>query len=488
MFSKKIQGTPLTTDLVSDYFTIKGSYFSGDVSFVATLRALLHERCCREEVTLFIHSDSVLGLTTIPDLPPERLFAHFSSILPCDGNALNVVNLTGSQEEVEYAFSLFDNSENGFSAIYPDYPEAKDLGAFVRNRARLNARFYVNKDGKRATIVCDNLALPTYHFLQSLTPRLLPHFFENAPLDEEEFSLLDSLTFRTAVKYEERLAVLADRIDFREYAVRKVIGDFEREGRREEIRRTEENIARLRAEMEGHRDRYRDCLARIYDMNFRLAGQEIALRSASSSSELIDYIIHNRNITPLRTSGRVFLFAVKTFLESFDPEQFRTYSQNIHSFLYEGYECSGRFEDMESRKKMLEAIFSDEPTLKVKICSNYSLDLRGSCSCNVMFCYGDEFSDYIPNPHIHYFACLGNYAVYIDRALQKGDTIGAIEQCVASAKSLNLAEAPTVRKFLSDVFNSHHKIIRLPDGRDVTPEEALDYLNSLEKEEGESNV
>lgn len=489
MFNKKIRDTTLTREIVDDYLPIKGDRFGGDESFVATLRALLHERSQGEEVVLYIYSDVWTPDLIVTDYPrPEDLFEFLHSTPSGDKSSIKVIGVTGRQANIDKVLSMYDDPENGFFATYPEYPEAEDLRAFVRNRARLNARFYVGKSGRETIIVCENLNLPAYHLLQSLVPRLLPQFFAEAPLDADELALLEALTLRTATEYERCLSKLAERLDLREFTIKRIIGDFEKAGRREEICRTQQKIARYKKEVADLRERYCSYLWQIDDLNVQLSGQETALNSASDGSELIDYFVHNRHITPLRVSGRVLVIAVKTFLESFDPEQFRTYSQNSHSFLYEGYECGGRFADIKNREKMLNAIFSDESTLKVKICSNYSLDLRGSGSCSLQFHYDDEFSDYLPNPHIHYFACLGNYAMYIDQALQNGDIIGAIEQCVASAKSLNLAESPTVRRFLNDMFNSRRNIIRLPDGKDVTPEEALDYLDDLEKKEENGDV
>ena len=331
--------------------------------------------------------------------------------------------------------------------------------------------------------------MPTYHLLQALIPRLFPYYFEDAPLDTEELSLLDSLTLRTATEYERILDALSTRIDFRGYAVKKILKDFENSGRRDEVQETRSRIDSLRADVERLGDRYSQCIRQIDELSSLLAGQEMALAAASGDSELIEYFMCNRNIEPVSAEGRSLLFTVKTYLESFDPEQFRVYSRNLHSHLYVGYSYADRFKDVESRKRMLEAIFSDEPILRVKMCSNYVLDLRGSSSARRFYEYGKGFEDYVPNPHINQYACLGDYARYINAALQRGDLIGAIEQCIASAKSLNLAESITVRALMENIFCSTRKIIRLPDGTDVTPDEAFAYLTGLdEKKEEEQNV
>lgn len=482
MFNKKIRSTPLTGNYIEDFFSIEGDIFSGDTSFTATLRALLHKRLNGTKLDFLV---DCFNATDFSD--PAAIYTTYAPVRS-DGSFLIIAGLSGLQPSKDRTFDIYDDPIVGFCATYPDYREAKDLRAFVKNRGRLNARFYIRADGKAAYILCEDLELPAYHFLQSLIPRYLPHYFKDIPLDKEEIALLSALTLRTPDEYSRFLSVLASRIDFRSYEIKKIIGDYEKGGRREEIKRTEQQIRDTRQQIAYLSDQYSAQVSRLDSLSITLAGQELALATASDGSELVDYFVCNRNINPVRAEGRTLMFTVKTFLESFDPEQFRAYSRNPASCLYEGYSYSGIFSDFKNRKKMVDAIFSEEPVLKVKICSNYLIDLRGSSSCTRSYNYGDDFVDYVPNPHIHYYACLGNYARYINQALGNGDTIGAIEQCIASAKSLNLAEPHTVRYFLRDVFSSTKNIIRLPDGSDVTLSQAFDYLNNLDVQKEESNV
>lgn len=474
------------SNIANEFFSIGGDTFINDCSFLSTMRALLHKRCNGSEVLFGHRGFNTTGMSTT-QLEPKQVFDVIWSV-PFGENRLQICNLTGTTEDNAATFALYDDPDRGFSAQYPDYVEAKDLRLFVQNRGKLNARFYISERFKDTLVICEDLSLPTYHLLQSLTPRLFPQFFVDSPLDNEELALLDSLTYRTATEYERLIAILANRIDLRSHLIKTIIGDFEKSSRREEIKRTKKEIEDYRDEINQLESRYAYYIAAIDELNYKLSGQEMALESASDGSELIDYFICNRNINPTGVEGRRLSFTVKTFFEFFDPELFRTYAQNPNSCLYMGYEFSGEFSNVEDRKRMINAIFSDTPILKVKVCSNYTLDLRGQVTARRFYDYGNDFIDYVPNPHIHHFACLGNYASYINRALQDGNIVTAIEQCIASAKSLNLSESHTTRYFLDDVFTSTHNIIRLPDGREVTPGNALKYLKSLDEKKEEANV
>ncbi len=488
MFNKKIRETPLTRGITNEFFKIQGDSFDNDRSFLATLRALLHKRSHGAAITLSILSFDARDLGGHTFTNDSIGVFRSVSPLPIGANGIFVRYLMGSCEDNATILNVYDNPDTGFTKLYPNFHEAKDLRLFVQRRGKLNARFYINEQDKETLVICDGLTLYNYHLLQSLTPRLFPWLFVDAPLDEVEGSLLDALTYRTSTEYERILSVLAERFDFREQVIKNIIGDFEKIGRRDEMQATRDELDHLRQELDTLNRRYTEYLNMIDGLNIRLIGQEMAIESASDGSELIDYFTCNRNLMPVRVRDRKLEFTVKTFFGVFDPDQYRTYIRKTNSFLYTGYDCPQWFGDIAVRRKMLDAIFADEPILKVKMCANYIIDLRGNAAAREFYDYGDEFIDYIPNPHIQHFACLGNYGPYINKMIRDGNLVGAIEQCIASAKSLNFAEAHTVRYFLTDLFNSTHRVIQLPDGRDVTPVEALEYLNGLDAKKEEANV
>ncbi len=85
----------------------------------------------------------------------------------------------------------------------------------------------------------------------------------------------------------------------------------------------------------------------------------------------------------------------------------------------------------------------------------------------------------MPNTHIDRYACLGNYNTEINRMLQNGNYIGAIEQCVASCKSLNWADITVMRTFMETMWGNSvysNRCIELPDGRVVNPADAIHWL------------
>lgn len=66
------------------------------------------------------------------------------------------------------------------------------------------------------------------------------------------------------------------------------------------------------------------------------------------------------------------------------------------------------------------------------------------------------------------------------------DYIGALEQCVASCKSLNWGDSTVMGTFMNTMWNSddgyNNRCIELPDGRVVKPAEAIKWLEQQEAE------
>ena len=96
-------------------------------------------------------------------------------------------------------------------------------------------------------------------------------------------------------------------------------------------------------------------------------------------------------------------------------------------------------------------------------------------------CYGYEYDGYMPNPHIEYHRCLGNYRETLTELMRNHEYIGAIEQCIASSRSLALNDI-SAEEGIRDLFkNDARKCVELPDGKVVTAREAVKYLKAAEE-------
>lgn len=139
-------------------------------------------------------------------------------------------------------------------------------------------------------------------------------------------------------------------------------------------------------------------------------------------------------------------------------------------------------------KRLMTAIFLDN-TLKIKFCAAYKFDLRGTVYACSNYDFGQYGVNHMPNPHINIHSCLGNYQRTINNILKDKNYIGAVEQCIASCKSLNFGDSIVMQEFMDELYGINNRgdsdvFIELPDGTMVNPKDAVKWLK---EQEGASN-
>lgn len=482
MFNKVICRTPLTSDAANSFFKIYGDHFNDDHSFLATLRALLSSRSGDDNIR-FILGGSQYTQENIRNVGSRAVFGATVSPSQHATNTLFLHRLYA--EDNSAVLKRFDDD---FCKEYSNFRELMDLRRFVS--MYMNARFYISEATHQTVILVEDLNLRKYHFLQALIPRYFPWYFSEKPITDEEKAIITALTSRYAIEYERLITEFASRIDFRAYTIRAVLGSYEQNARTEQLRRVEQELTDNMSCIKRAMSSYQSLVSQRDDLNVRHAGLQAIIKGSTENSELVDYFICNRNLTPVSADGMSFSFIVKCYLDSFDPDMFETMARNSQSHLYQGYIAPPQFRNIEDKKLFLGAIFSEDPKLKVKICAFYRLDARGTSTSCSGYMYPDDCRDRMPNPHLQYHNCLGNHQRYINNHILRGDMVSAVEQCVASAKSLNIGEGVTARKFFSELMRSRNKVIELPDGTEVNAVDALAWLkaqNTTTAEE-DSNV
>ena len=93
----------------------------------------------------------------------------------------------------------------------------------------------------------------------------------------------------------------------------------------------------------------------------------------------------------------------------------------------------------------------------------------------------------MPNPHIDVYGCMGNYLGTINNLLVERNYVAAIEQCIASAKSLNFGDGVVIGRFAEDIRRTGRSCIELPDGTMKTPKDAVRWLEENSTTEDDNN-
>lgn len=478
MFSKNLYNLTLTSEIANDLFpNIFGDYYSNDTSFIATLRALVAPRMSEDD-TICLKVRTVNPRESYLRGYGETDKMAYLSDYCIDNNTILVCGFNGASEKNRSAaLATIDDS---FIRVYPKFSELKDLSAFVANQA--NMRFYINEEDRSVVVFVDNLNLRLYHYVQSLISRLLPWYFKDKPLENQERELAKSLIRRTATDYERLIEEFANKYDFRRKKIEKLLDGFETAAKRQHLRIVDNELNNIENSIDYNVSQYRDYIRQREAKMIEKAGLMAQINSSCNESEILDYFMCNKHLDPVRVNGTQLEFIVKCYLENFDVEMYERISSNFNSYMYYDYDVTNDvFADVKVRKKFMDAIFSDEPILKIKTCAHYLIDLTGYVEARAGYQYPIEYNDMLPNAHIHYHGCLGNQRPLIEEALRNGDNIGAIEQCVCSAKSINVGESATFPYMLKAIFSlSAEKIIELPDGTSCYPTEALRWLEAQE--------
>lgn len=475
----------LTDEIADEIFSnIRGGSYKEDCSFVATLRALLGSRMREDEgirVNITERSDSEASVRNSDETAIVDAFSG-----KVGDNSISICGFNGTEGSV---LASFEKIENLFTKTYAGYSELEDLHVFFSKQAYIRA--YINEENRSAAIFVGNLDIRIWHLIQSVLPRIIPWYFRDHPLSENERGLLLSLTDRYATKYENQIELFASGDDFRNKKIQKMIGGFETRSKQMRLENVQREIRRQERSIEQNLEIYRGLIINLEDMRVRECGLAYQIKECGGSSELADYFVCNKHVNPVDARNNSIKIIVDCTIENYDPDMYENMTNNPRSYLFTGYEVSAEaFADVGARKKFLDAIFGEDSVLKIKVCAYYDLDLRGNVSSIRGYPYPREYENHLANPHIDRFACIGNNVPLINTYLRKGDYISAIEQCVSSAKNLNLAEGEqTVAPFMAKVFCSECRaVIRLPDGTSCTPTEAYEWLLSQEEDKDQEGT
>ncbi|MBQ9613046.1 MAG: hypothetical protein IJV14_10740 [Lachnospiraceae bacterium] len=485
MFSKNLGAVaPFISDVADGMFpTINGYDYRGDESFVATLRALLSKRLpegggIRLNLRRAEFSSENLDSMNKTDIIREALGSEIS-------DTLTVVDCHMSDEAMDKLIASLDDENEGFVKTRggQDFRQIADVVAQYTK-----CRIYSVPEKRYSVIMVHNLDIRKWHFIQSFIFKCLPWFFEDSPLNDLEKKLILSFREKNAPAYEAAIAAIAETFDFRNAAIKKVLKDFERNARRGQIETTREELSEIDNNVQRLQNKFREFMDQRDRIMIRLAGLENIIATTSDDSELVEYFQANKTLTPIKAEGMSISFHVKTFLEYFDAEMYRTSAARGSIFdNIPNLATNSPFASREDKKLLLDAIFSDEPLLRVKLCAYYKIDVRGDVCSERGHAFPSEFDHYMPNPHLQRHNCLGSHEGKIRDLLRHGDTIMAIEQCISSAKSINMSEwGPTMSYFVSDLMSTNKKVIRLEDGTDMSPVEALNWLKERKKSEVKS--
>ena len=482
MFKSSVMQTPFTADAANAYFTnITGGGFGYDRTFLATLRALLAPRMQEGESINLIFGASNLTSSQVGSNSVRTVVTSICSNYYLDTPGQIIIHSLKADQASNMA--CFKVIESDFTSIYEGYHRLDKLQAFYRKSFTVDC--YINPDLKSVIVFVDGLDNKKMHYLQVSILAMLPWYFDPAKgMTEDEMALVYSLRETSPDKYNECLAKMVEQYDFKTARIRQLLSGFETRYERLECDKVRNEIAHLDSNIESHNRQIGECLRQRNEKCIRLMGLETKIASGEEGdSEIMEYFIRNKNLVLEEVSNTRMYFCAKGYLEYFDSDMAERVIRNKTSFVYShGY--AARESNHEKVKKLMTEIFvKDDPRLRIRFCAAYCFDLNGAVEACTGHDFGYEFTGYMPNTHINEYACMGNYSRTINELLQRRDYIGALEQCIASCKSLNWGDHTVMSRFMQRFWadNGASRCIELPDGKVVNAKEAIQWLEEQDK-------
>ena len=477
LFRDIITQTALASRTADSYFgnKINGDSFQRDRTFITTLRALVAPRMGDQDKIMFY-----MNCTRPYRGEPQEIIKQAWPFEDHDVSGwIYLFNFQSSdQGAIDKNIKAF---EDNFETTHPGYCRVVKVTDFFRKVFKVLC--YVNIEKKSVIIVTDNIDIRKYHFLQIGIFAFLPWYFNPEDgVSELEMDLINSLREKTPDKYEECVDKIASQYDFRTSEIKKLLDGFET--RYEQVRRdqTIREIESIILEINNLNDRIGQYLERKKEADTRLFGLDMKIESGSGESEIMDYFIRNKKLYLEEVCDTTMEFAVKDYITFFDEEMAKMAIDNDSSYIYRPERGMSTVIPPKDMKMLMTAVFIDQE-IRMKVCAAYRFRLDGGVSALCGYTYGPEFRDCMANVHIDRYSCLGGYEKQINTFLKSNDYIGAIEQCVASCKSLNFGDGAVMREFMKRLYktsdySSNVKCFELPDGRVVEPKEAIEYLKN----------
>ncbi len=476
MFKNSVSSTMLTSEAANTFFpNITGESYGSDCTFLATIRALVAPRLPEGESIHLSFGSSDFNAAVISETPAKRMVDAICGNMYFGNGQVYIHSLRNRDEDSNVA--CIELLKSQFCEVYGDWQFLDKISLFYQKSFRVIC--FINPNVKSVALFVDNLNLQKLHYLQAATLALFPWYFDpQKGVSEIELALVQSFRERNSENYLNCIAEISKQYDFESGRIRHMLADFETAYERRECDRVRRDIRGIDNNLTNLQNQITDYLRRRNDACIKLLGLERRIEEGVES-EIMEYFLCNRRLYLEHVDRNNMYFAVRDYLSYFDEDAAQNYIDRDSGYFYQN--CGSTF-TKEGMRKLLTAIFIDQ-TLRIRFCAAYSFDLTGSVRAESGHTFGPEFDGYKPNPHIQEYSCMGNYIKPINEALARRDYITALEQCIASAKSLNFHDGAVMSNFVNQFTRNGgtaYKAIELPDGRIVNPKDAIKWLEEQE--------
>lgn len=339
---------------------------------------------------------------------------------------------------------------------------------------------FIKPDRRTSAVYMPRLTAQKLHGILRALPAFVPWFFPEKP-SPIEMELLNSLTESSPDKYLSVLEKMAEPYEFEAGYLRNMLSGFAARSYEQELNRVRSRCADILRGINDYQNEISRLLKEKRDVDVRALGLEAAIENAKDDNELLDYFTDNPYISFEGVDEDTLTFVVNDHLMYYDEDFAEECIGRKASFLYNAGDV--RIPYCPEVKEFYKRLFIDK-SIKLRMAAVYMV--TPGQRVDTMRGYQNYDDTYLPNTHINEHRCIGDYINAINGFLQRGDTIGAIEQCMASARSINLHESATNYRFIQSLYNTTRRCIEWSDGSLCTPKQAIKKIQD-ELAGGENN-
>ena len=459
--------------------------FKSNVTLIPPFNESVYTSTCEgsrviaSDYTIFMTMMALL-LKRYPDFKfINRYCEHYPSSVP------DTVNAARNTDAINFIW--FNNCNKNPDEYLPEGYN-KEFVNFERFLAeKLDQDIYIRTyDSRVVCIFATKLNLQVIHAAQVFIPVLIPKYFDECPRTEAETKLLVSLSQYTDAAYRKEIHNLIDDPKLKEILLHKSLFGFEKRLRTTKYKNAAQKAEDLLGEMERILEDYRQACCRRNEAVAYAEGLKVQMDAVEVDTEFEQYLAANKLLTDIDIQGDHLSFIVKTFVDPYLPDDWDSLSRR--GYIYEGYRSTGSvLDDKANMKLLLDAIFSRNHSLKLRICAYFTMDVFGTSVSSIRdYDYVGQnptLANYIPNGHLNTHNCFGQNRSDILVQMADGDMIGAVECCINVARRMNVAESASFAPFVESIKKCKGKCIMSEDGTEMTVAEAVNYLKGKQNEE-----
>lgn len=472
-------GTPIEnltlTGEVANYAMpeIHGGNYKGDSSMLAVARLLLYPRG-------FTLGMTCISYNTEDDGPDDS--AYDRVINSMGDNSLLFIYCTDDGSLIDYL--LHKVQMPGYK--YLERPSEWLTDCCKWGGTRRQVACWVDPDHHKSVIVAHNIRFSGYHAVVGSLPAFLPWVFrEQKPTDEERnllcmFPARTTSTGQVVAKIED----MSSKFDLQSAAKKYYLEDFESSALRIYRRDLENSISNLMDNIRCLSDELRNTYEKKSIKDAELFSIVNAI--GEKRHELMDYFVANQSLFVEGKDGSNIVYYVSGYCNDWDPDTYELIRDNANGLIYQAYNS---YADRGAISKdqfveLLNAIFLEEK-IKIKMVSKWRVGTGCGICPEPGATYPVQFQEYMPNPHLHHYACMGSFERDLSQAANDHNYVMAVDITSAENGNINWRDSIVMGRFMRDILTSNKHFLELPTGDCVTVLEAINWLGSQKTKEAE---